>query len=99
MKITDKSPLREVATSVVRSKSEAGEDVRSVDRVTLSPDKAPAAVVSAARHEAAATRQARIQELITAVKDGRYQPNAQQVANRILQAAELEAELRAIFSR
>ncbi len=99
MKINDKSPIRDVTTAVVRSRKELGEELQSVDRVTLSAEKAPGATISAARHAASTSRQERIQELITAVREGRYQPNAQQVANKILQAAELEAELRAMFSR
>jgi anti-sigma28 factor (negative regulator of flagellin synthesis) len=42
-------------------------------------------------------RSARLQELEAAIRQGGYQPNAGQLAEKIVQAAEVDARLSVIF--
>ncbi len=99
MKVGNKSDVREIPTAVVRPRKDTGESVPVVDRVSLSAERAPVARVGDAQVAAAQGREARIAALVQAVRDGTYTPDPQQVASRILETAELEAELRALFSR
>jgi anti-sigma28 factor (negative regulator of flagellin synthesis) len=46
----------------------------------------------------ASDRAARVQEIITAVKNGQYYPSPQQIAQQLVSDAELEAKLRAIVA-
>lgn len=48
---------------------------------------------------AAAARQQRVQEIITAVKNGQYYPSPQQIANQLVSQAEIEARLRALLQQ
>jgi anti-sigma28 factor (negative regulator of flagellin synthesis) len=46
----------------------------------------------------ASDRAQRVQEIITAVKNGQYYPSPQQIAQELVSDAELEAHLRSIVS-
>lgn len=59
------------------------------DRVSIS---SPAVGMSAS------DRAQRVQEIITAVKNGQYYPSPQQIAQELVSDAELEAHLRSIVS-
>lgn len=48
---------------------------------------------------AAAARQQRVQEIISAVKSGQYYPSPQQIANQLVSQAEIEARLRALLQQ
>ena len=52
-------------------------------------------LVGAAKQSVEDVRGARIQELAAQIKSGQYQPNAQQIANAILDAALVDAQLEA----
>ncbi len=67
------------------------------DRVSLDGSKQVEAVVQAVQSNMGVDRAARLQELETAIRQGSYQPDAGQLAERIVQAAEVDARLRAIF--
>ena len=98
MKIGNKSDIRDVPTAQVRRR-DTQDALPVVDRITLNAERAPIARVGDAQVAAAQGREARIAALVQAVREGTYKPDPQQVAARILEAAELEAELRALFSR
>jgi anti-sigma28 factor (negative regulator of flagellin synthesis) len=53
--------------------------------------------VQAVQASMGADRAARLQELETAIRQGGYQPDAGQLAEKIVQAAEVDARLSAIF--
>lgn len=81
-------PKQSTDRSVVRLQS---------DRVSLDSSKQVEAVVQAVQSNMGVDRAARLQELETAIRQGGYQPDAGQLAERIVQAAEVDARLRAIF--
>jgi len=66
------------------------------DRVTVTP--APRVfpeAIAAGKRIAAADRADRLQRLSAAVKSGQYVPDPQHIAGRLLEHAELDAQLRA----
>jgi hypothetical protein len=67
------------------------------DRVTLERGPSAAAIASAASR-ASGTRAARLRELEAAVKSGNYRPDASQIADQILDAADVDARLRALLN-
>jgi flagellar biosynthesis anti-sigma factor FlgM len=69
------------------------------DKVTVEEAPRAAELVSAARHHASATRASRLKELEAVVRSGRYQPDAQRIADQILSAAEIDARLRAMLAK
>ncbi len=67
------------------------------DKVSVEGVKQVEAVVRAVQASLSSDRASRLQELETAIRQGRYQPDAGRLAERIVQAAEVDARLRAIF--
>jgi anti-sigma28 factor (negative regulator of flagellin synthesis) len=55
------------------------------------------AVVQAVQASLGTDRAARIQQLEAAIREGGYQPDAGQLAEKIVQAAEVDARLSAAF--
>lgn len=55
------------------------------------------AAVEAAKRHAALSRTTKLQNLESAIRSGGYQPNPQLIADRILEAAVLNAQLRAML--
>lgn len=69
------------------------------DRVTVEKAQELEAAVAAVRSDVGSGRAAKLQEIAAAVKGGTYRPNANRIAEQILQSAELDARLRAMLSR
>lgn len=67
------------------------------DKVSLSETKQVEAVVQAVKAGMGADRASRLQQLESAIRQGGYQPNASQLAEKIVQAAEVDARIKAIF--
>jgi anti-sigma28 factor (negative regulator of flagellin synthesis) len=67
------------------------------DKVSITQTTQVQAVVQAVQASIGADRAARLQELETAIRQGGYQPDAGQLAEKIVQAAEVDARLSAIF--
>ena len=67
------------------------------DKVSLEGAKQVEAVVQAVQTTMGASRAQRLQELETAIRQGGYKPDVGQLAESIVQAAEVDARLRAIF--
>jgi len=53
--------------------------------------------VQAVRANVGVDRNARLQEIENAIRQGVYQPDAGQLAEKIVQAAEVDAHLRVVF--
>lgn len=88
-KVTDAAPARAaVEKSAVRPQE---------DKVSLDGAKQMEAVVQSAKGSVAVDRTARLQQLEVAIRQGGYRPNAGQLAEKIVQAAELDARLRMVF--
>lgn len=67
------------------------------DKVSVSESAPLTAAIGAARANAEAVHQARLDALTQAIRSGSYQPSAQRLAERLLDAAELDARLRALL--
>ncbi len=97
MKVTD--PKLQV---VIPTKSAQEGPVRAaapVERVSTVHSEAVAAAVAQVKSSLPADRAARIAQIAQAVKKGNYQPNPQQIAERIIDDAELAARLQAMLDR
>jgi flagellar biosynthesis anti-sigma factor FlgM len=104
MKVNDTKeikPLREVggketvARTAARREAAAGEE-----RVSVSDGAAEFRVaVEEAKRSAGQSRTARLEALKTAIKQGHYRPDAQRIADQILEEAELNASLRALLMK
>lgn len=96
MKVTS-TPVQ--ATEPVRAAEAKAEEAR-VERVRdrVSVDAAnEERVVQRVQASLGSNRAERLREVESAVKRGTYTPDAQRIAERIIQAAELEARIRSLF--
>lgn len=100
MKVTEQVPALMPTSARASGVTEAKDDSSAPqDRVSVSESSVPSGAVEAARASVAANRSARVQEIITAVKSGQYYPSPQQIAQQLVSAAEVAAQLRALLSR
>jgi anti-sigma28 factor (negative regulator of flagellin synthesis) len=67
------------------------------DKVSLDGAKQVEAIVQAAQTNMGVDRNTRLQELEVAIRQGGYRPDAGQLAEKIVQAAEVDARLQMIF--
>ncbi len=98
MRVEDKQSVKATDSGPPKQTS-AGAVVGRVltDKVSVEGVKQVQAVVQAVQASLGSDRVARLQELEAAIRQGRYQPDAGRLAERIVQAAEVDARLRAIF--
>ncbi len=100
MKVTDTSQIKALApgkpSEPSRTSSEHGE---VADRVTTEESARVAAAIAAASQTAGSGRSAKLAEIASAVRQGTYKPDPQQIAQQILDDAELAARLQVIFSK
>jgi anti-sigma28 factor (negative regulator of flagellin synthesis) len=68
------------------------------DKVSVASSHDPSAAVDAARAAVAASRNDRVQEIVAAVRSGQYYPSPQQIAQKLVSEAEVEARLRAMMA-
>src|SRR5438132_13881246 len=95
MKVTDHK-----SSAVAPAKAGSEGPVRAaapVEKVSTAQSEAVAATIGQVQRQLPVDRSARIQDIAQAVKKGQYQPNAQQIAERIVDQAELEARLRTML--
>jgi len=97
MRVEDKQPTKGTDSAPPKAASERTLVRLQTDRVSLDGTKQVAAVVQAVQASMGVNRAARLQELETAIRQGGYQPDVGQLAEKIVQAAEVDARLRAIF--
>ncbi len=67
------------------------------DKVSLDGAKQVEAIVQAVQTSLGVDRGTRLQELEAAIRQGGYKPDAGQLAEKIVQAAEVDARLKVIF--
>ncbi len=98
MRVEDK-PSVKAADSAPSKQTPADRSAVRVqtDTVSVEATKQVEAVVQAVQASLGVDRAARLQELETAIRQGGYQPDAGRLAEKIVQAAEIDARLRAIF--
>jgi anti-sigma28 factor (negative regulator of flagellin synthesis) len=97
MRVEDKQSVS--GTDAAPAKSTTGQTVvrTQADKVSLDGAKQVEAVVQAVRTNIGSDRSARLRELENAIRQGGYQPNAGQLAEKIVQAAEIDARLSVIL--
>jgi negative regulator of flagellin synthesis FlgM len=95
MKINDpKSPVAIQSTSTPTGPARAREET---DRVSLERTKELQADIDRAKSSASAGRAAQLQALEAAIRNGTFKPSPQQLAEKLLQSAEVDARLRALL--
>lgn len=100
MKIQDKGAVRGAGATPpaeVRRK-DAPPESAPAKVSTAATDQLDAAAM-AARQIAASGRSTRLEAIEAAVRQGTFKPDPQQIAQRILDAAELTAELQALLNK
>jgi len=97
MRVEDKQSVK--GTDTAPAKSATGRTVvrAQADKVSIDGVKQVEAIVQAVRANVGVDRGARLQELENAIRQGGYRPDAGQLAEKIVQAAEVDARLSVIF--
>lgn len=94
--------VSEAAMSVVPAVStrvaQAAEQKEVKDRVSFSTPGQEAAIHTA-RATVSASRAARVEEIVSAVRSGQYYPSPQQIAQKLVNEAEVEAHLRVLMDK
>ncbi len=97
----DHEDLRHATDSADRASSsrESGHARRGADRRQISQDQSQqfAQTIAVAQQTQGTERTARLQQLTNAVRDGTYKPDPQQVAESILDDAEIDARMQALL--
>lgn len=97
MRVEDKPSVKATDAAPARVAGDKTAVRPQADKVSLDGAKQVDAIVQAAQTNVAVSRNTRLQELEVAIRQGGYRPNAGQLAERIVQAAEVDARLRIIF--
>jgi anti-sigma28 factor (negative regulator of flagellin synthesis) len=97
MRVEDKQSLKGTDAAPAKSAGDKTAVRPQADRVSIEGAKHVEAIVQAVQTSMGVDRSARLQELETAIRQGSYQPDAGQLAEKIVQAAEVDARLSAIF--
>ncbi len=95
MKVQE-SAVQVLPTTTARV-AETSEQKTVKDRVSVSTPQQDAAV-EGARASIASSRSARVAEIISAVRSGQYYPSPQQIAQKLVSEAEVEARMRAMLA-
>ncbi|GEJ59178.1 flagellar biosynthesis anti-sigma factor FlgM [Anaeromyxobacter diazotrophicus] len=100
MKVTDTSQIKALSPGKPPEPSRAPSEHGEVaDRVTTEESARVAAAIATASQAAGSGRSARLVEIAAAVRQGTYKPDPQQIAQQILDDAELAARLQVIFNK
>jgi anti-sigma28 factor (negative regulator of flagellin synthesis) len=97
MRVEDKASLKATDTVLAKSAGDKTAVRPQADKVSLDGAKQVEAIVQAVRTSTGVDRNTQLQKLEVAIRQGSYQPNAGQLAEKIVQAAEVDARLRVIF--
>jgi anti-sigma28 factor (negative regulator of flagellin synthesis) len=97
MRVEDKQSLRATDTAPAKPAGDTSAVRPQADRVSLDGVKQVEAIVQAVQTNLAVDRNSRLQQLEVSIRQGGYRPSAGQLAERIVQAAEVDARLRIIF--
>ena len=97
----DLLPVRLAAAPVDRQANDA--PLRLLAKAPGVPPERPyietmEAAVQAAVASVASSRSARVQEIVAAVRSGQYYPSPQQIAQRLVSEAEIDARIRAMMT-
>ena len=97
MRVEDKPSLKAADAAPAKPAGEKTAIRPQADKVSLDGVKQVEAIVQSVQTSLGVDRNTRLQELEVAIRQGGYRPNAGQLAEKIVQAAEVDARLRMIF--
>jgi anti-sigma28 factor (negative regulator of flagellin synthesis) len=97
MRVEDKQSVKSADSAPPKQTLDRSAARVQTDKVSLKGVKQVQAVVQAVQASMGVDRASRLQELETAIRQGGYRPDAGQLAERIVQAAEVDARLRAML--
>ena len=97
MRVEDKQSIRGTDAAPAKSTGDKSAIRPQADKVSLDGAKQVEAIVQAVQTSMGVDRNSRLQELETAIRQGGYRPDAGQLAEKIVQAAEVDARLSVIF--
>jgi flagellar biosynthesis anti-sigma factor FlgM len=98
MKVGDASQIKALQPSPgADAPRDAREKRDRSDRVSTSDTEKVAAAVAEASRSAGTSRAARLRQIEAAVRQGLYKPDAQRIAQQILNEAEIAAKLQALL--
>jgi anti-sigma28 factor (negative regulator of flagellin synthesis) len=99
MKVESTSEIRSLNTTSAGADkaSAAGSASTQPDKVTTDESSQLAATVAAVQAQVGSGQSARLAQIEQAVQQGTYRPDPAQIANQILQDAEISAKLQAML--
>ena len=97
MRVEDKQSLKGTDAAPAKPAGDKTAVRPQADKVSLDGAKQVEAIVQAVQTSMGVDRSARLQELEAAIRQGGYKPDAGQLAEKIVQAAEVDARLSVIF--
>jgi len=97
MRVEDKQSIKGSDAAPAKPAGDKSAIRPPTDKVSLDGVKHVEAVVQAVKTSMGVDRSARLQELENAIRQGGYKPDAGQMAEKIVQAAEVDARLSVIF--
>jgi len=100
MKVTDTSQIKALAPGKPSEPSKTSASERgAADRVSTEDTARMAAAVAQAARHASGARGAKLAAIEAEVRQGTYKPDPQQIAQQILDDAELAAQLQMMFRK
>lgn len=97
MRVEDKQSLKATDAAPAKPAGDKTAVRPQADKVSLDGVKHIEAIVQSVQTSMGVDRNTRLQELEVAIRQGGYRPSAGQLAEKIVQAAEVDARLRVIF--
>lgn len=97
MRVEDKQSVKSADSAPPKQPADRTAVRVQTDKVSIEGARQVEAVVQAAQTNMRADRASRLQQLEAAIRQGGYRPDVGQLAERIVQAAEVDARLRTIF--
>jgi anti-sigma28 factor (negative regulator of flagellin synthesis) len=97
MRVEDKQSLKGTDAAPAKPAGDKTAVRPQADKISLEGAKQIEAVVQAVQTSMGVDRSARLRELETAIRQGGYKPDVGQLAEKIVQAAEVDARLSVIF--
>ena len=98
MRVDNKTEIKTKDTGQNRATAEKlAPAVPLSDKVSIGEVRQVEAVVQSVRSSLGMNRTVKLQELEASIRQGTYQPDAGRLAEKIIQAAEVDARIRAIF--
>lgn len=97
MMIKSTTPTSGTGTLTEKSEGEAKPASAPKDRVSVEEARKVDQLVQAVRSKAGATHSARLSQIEAAIRSGGYKPNPGMLADRLLEAAEIDARIAAMM--